>query len=183
MSPTHRTLSALCVLALTASAALPSAFAQNSGVGITMEPHCTNPERVDCPFFETADAASLKTGLLNMGDILDIDVIVTGATGNEVTTIHSWLKYDPKVLEARSVELTKAISQPAPGEQTIQKSTGLVKIGGSTSNLQGDRIAIARVTFRVIKTGANTTISFDNFNPNGMGHTAVNGPMQSTETE
>lgn len=184
MTSPDRTFSGLAALLLSISILLPStALAQDGGISLELAPHCTSSDRSTCPRFETLDASHLKTPLLKAGDILDIDVVLAGAAGKDAQTVRSFLTYDTKVLEARSVELTDAIQAPSPGEQTIVKSTGVVKIGGELKTADYDRIAIARVTFRVLSAGTNTTVAFQNFRDDGAGQTSVNGKLQVQEKE
>jgi hypothetical protein len=139
-----------------------------------MVPHCT--EDSGCPEFTVTDGSHYTTGQLSAGDILDIDVLVRGTEHRNVRSVRSWISYDPKALEARSVEITSAIPSPTPGEKTIDKSQGLVKIGGSTTDgFPSSETRIARVTFRVLNTTANTELSFQGYNDAGNGQTFVNG--------
>lgn len=143
---------------------------------LTLQPHCTEQDRSKCAEFVAADAKSLQTQKLNAGDIVDIDVVVRGAGFADVRSVRAWLKYDPIILEARSIELTSALPSPTPGEQSIDQIAKVVKIGGSTSTgFQSDNTPVARVTFRVLATTENTSISFSDYNASGLGHTAVNG--------
>jgi hypothetical protein len=174
MTSAHRQLPGLVAILLTLSLLPTGAFAQDDSLSLVFEPHCTSEDRSSCPEFETADASHLKTSLLRVGDILDIDVVLKNAQGKGVSTVRSWLTYDSNVLEARSVELTNAIQAPTPDEQTIESTSGLVKIGGAVGDIQNQRIAIARVTFRVITDTQDTMVGFSNFLTNGNGQTAVN---------
>lgn len=166
------------IAASIALALVPMATAAGT-MSLSLSPHCTesDKDRGNCPAFEVTSPVSMTTSLLSASDILDIDVVATGAGHNDVRAVRSWLKYDPAVLEARSIELTPAVSSPTPGEQNIDAANGVVKIGGSVSSgFPYKSTAIARVTFRVLATTDNTVISFDGFDPKGMGRTAVNGP-------
>lgn len=170
----HRSLrtSAAVILSLAFVPAMPVASAAGS-MTILMVPHCT--EQSGCPEFEVTDAEHFTTGQLAAGDILDIDVLVRGTDYAKVRSVKSWIKYDPRILEARSVELTTAIPSPTPGEQNIDPAQGIVKIGGSTtSGFSSPDTRIARVTFRVLETSANTELSFDGYSDSGIGNTAVN---------
>ena len=152
-------------------------LAQSAGTDMTLilAPHCTNADRTTCPTFTVANADHLKTDTLVAGDILDLDIVVSGGKFAEVETVESWLKYDPTILEARSVESTQAINAPTPGEQTIDATQGIVKIGGGTKGmLSTSQTVIARVTFRVIATTNNTEISFYGYKVDGTGQTTVN---------
>ena len=172
--PSFRLASGIAVLVLTIAPCVPLATAE-SDVTLRLEPHCTNQDRTDCPQFDVADALHLTTGRYAAGDIVDIDVVLIGEAGKSIQLIRSWLQYDPQILEARSVDLTPAIAQPIPGEQTFDAQAGLIKIGGNAAlNLSNDRVSIARITFRVISATQNTTLSFVNYQENGSGQTAVN---------
>jgi hypothetical protein len=117
MKLTLRTRSAVSALLIAAAMLMPSAAYAEGSVMLTLEPHCADADRADCPLFSVADAESMTTGRLNAGDIVDIDVVLTGGANKNIKTIRSWLQYDTKVLEARSVELTPLMEQPIPGEQ------------------------------------------------------------------
>lgn len=145
-------------------------------MSMTLAPHCMEQDRAKCPSFETADAATVKTGRLAVGDLLDLDVVVTGSDFANVRTVRAWLAYDPTLLEARSVELTSELTAPTPGEQMIDAPMKLVKIGGGNNKgLSGNNVAIARVTFRVIAATDDAVIRFHNYQSSGLGNTAVNG--------
>ncbi len=177
MSLQLRTSLALSVVLTLLVPFVPTAFAAGS-MTLLMVPHCT--EQSGCPEYAVADAEHFTTGQLAAGDIVDIDVLVRGSDYASVRSVRSWIKYDPKVLEARSVEMTSAISSPTPGEQNIEKSTGLIKIGGSSSNgFTSADTRVARVTFRVMETTTDTELSFHGYNDVGTGQTGVNGKKSS----
>ncbi|MDD5055036.1 MAG: cohesin domain-containing protein [Candidatus Peribacteraceae bacterium] len=162
----------LIVLLMTQEAA---AQGTTTDMTLLLTPHCTTTDRSTCASFSVADGQHLKTDKLSAGDILDVDVVVTGLKYAQVETIESWLKYDPAILEARSVESTAAFSAPTPGEQTIDAVLGIVKIGGETKGtLTTSSTAIARVTFRVIASTNNTEVSFFGYKVDGTGQTLVN---------
>lgn len=175
MTPHSRARTGLIGLALTLSLVLPTALQAEGSVQLTFEPHCADESRDACPTFEVADPMTLRTQKLVAGDILDIDVVLTNAVGREAETVRSWLSYDAQVLEARNLELGTIVTQPLPGEETIDPTTGTVKIGGNIGSVTSDRTMIARVTFRVLSTAKDTTIRFNGFAPDGIGQTAVNG--------
>ncbi len=167
-------LAAAAITTLLASPVLP-AFAADP-LMLRLEPHCADTHRSQCGTFDAANADHLRTGKLNAGDILDLDVVLVHGHGQSVQTIHSWLKYNPQILEARSVELTSALPEPIPGQQDIDSDGGYIKIGGKAArNITSDRIALARVTFRVLGSASDTEISFDDFRQDGSGNTSVMG--------
>ncbi len=173
-----RSISAFIAALLSIGMFAPIAIAA-SDVTFVLEPHCASVDRTQCPQYEVKDAGHLMTPKMNAGDILDLDVVLKDGKDRGVTMIRSWLKYDPQVLEARSVELTSIIAEPIPGEQAADPILGFVKIGGGASKTIGNnRVSIARVTFRVVSTVANTEISFQNYLPDGTGETAINAVTQ-----
>lgn len=160
------------VIAVTPSVAL----AQTSDTMLTLMPHCTETNRSLCEQFDVIDASHLTTKKLAVGDLLDLDIVLSTASPSNIETVRTWLKYDPAVLEARSIELTEAVPSPFPGERDIEKSLGLVKIGGSVNGkVTGADTTLARVTFRVLATTSNTEVSFNGYTANGQGQTYVNG--------
>src|SRR5262245_40139427 len=72
------------------------ASAQNATSPIlTFAPHCTETDRSKCPEFTAIDARTLKTSQLKIGDILDIDIVVQDIGTAKITTVRSWINYDP----------------------------------------------------------------------------------------
>ncbi len=145
-----------------------------------LAPHCTEEDRDDCESFDVKDPQTLITGPLAVGDLLDIDVVLRTPEPGKVAAVRSWLSYHPGILEARSVELTDAVTLPMPGEQDIDASRGLVRIGGGTEGkLKDIETPIARITFRVLMAQPNAMISFVNFFPDNSGETSV---IDATQT-
>lgn len=158
---------------------VPVALAQGA-MTMTLAPHCTETDRTKCTAFEVVSGDTIKTTKLAAGDIIDLDVALKGPDYAAVRSVRAWLNYDPAILEARSVELTSALPSPIPGEQSIDQSARVIKIGGSTnSGLQSADTPVARVTFRVLSTTSDTVISFFGYRPDGLGETAVNGSNES----
>ncbi len=171
-------LSGLVMIALSMGQMAPSAFAAED-VSFVLEPHCSATTRTECPVFSVADAEHLTTSELKIGDLVDLDVVLTRGAGRDIETVRSWLKYDPQILEARSVELTSTIAGPIPDEQSIDAASGFVKIGGNVGTVTENRVAIARVTFRVLSAAANTDIAFHDYRSDGTGHTSINSIIES----
>lgn len=157
--------------------AFPSTAFADAAMSMTLAPHCAAADRSTCPAFDVVNGSSIKTGKLAAGDILDLDVVVSGPDFASVRSVRAWLNYDPSALEYRSVELTKELPSPSAGEQAADAVGKVVKIGGSNDNgLSGKSVAVARVTFRVLSATSDTVLSFNDFKSDGNGHTAVNGP-------
>lgn len=153
-----------------------AAAAGVSETKLTFEPHCINVDRRNCPAFQAVSGDELSTATLRAGDILDVDVVLETPTPADVGTVRAWLEFDTNFLEARSVELTTAMPQPIPGEQAIDSVGGVIKIGGGTNGaLTTTRTAVARVTFRVKSTSANTSVRFRNFSADNNNETSVTG--------
>lgn len=178
--PLHlRSSAAFSIIVALTMPIMPTAFAMGS-MSLLLVPHCT--EQSNCPEFAASDGEHFVTNQLAAGDILDLDVLVRGPDFATVRSVRSWIKYDKKILEARSIELSPALPSPTPGEQSIDAAQELIRIGGSTPNgFSSEDTRIARVTFRVIESATNTELSFDGYNDSGNGHTAVNGARQENE--
>ncbi len=160
-----------------------SAAAQTTGPLLSLAPHCILPERSACPKFSIRDAKTLQTDSLKAGDILDIDIVVVSDTPQDITTVRSWLDYDPALLEARSVELLSPLSIPLPGEQSIDSPNGVIKIGGSTKEgLPSGDTAVARVTFRILSSATPGSIRFHNYAPGGSGETSISRSVGTVTT-
>lgn len=159
-----------------------SVMAQGTVTTLTFTPHCSEIPRDKCATFATQDAATLKTPKLSVGDILDIDIVLETQDPTSIHTVKSWLSYDAKSLEARSVELSPEMAAPFPGESMIDASTGTVKIGAETKgSVKQPKTSVARVTFRVLSASNDTEIRFSGFSVSGNGNTAVNGtPSKKT---
>ena len=171
----NRAFSGVAAVLLLVGALTPLTALADEAPSLALEPHCAEQDRSACPFFAVADAEHMATNSMAGGDLLDIDVVLTHDAAQKIRTIRSWLKYDPQALEVRSVELAAALAEPIPDEQSFDATLGLVKIGGGTTgDLPGGRVALARVTFRVIDSSKNTEISFSGFQPDGLGQTAIN---------
>lgn len=152
---------------------------------LQLEPHCTETDRTKCPVYNVLDASTLTTASMTLGDILDIDVVVASPNPGEIATVRAWLQYDPTALEARVIEITDTFSQPIPGEEDIDMSRGLVKIGAGApaGSITQKETAVARVSFRVITSMQSTTIRFANFLADGRGETTIrNASDQSVLT-
>ncbi len=174
MSTRHSASLTLALLLLMVSGI--SAYAEEPGeIRLVLEPHCAEENRTECLVFDVLDPEHLSTGTLKAGDILDIDIVLLGASGEAVTTIRSWLSYDSESLDVRSVTLSPVFTEPIPGEQSADATQGVVRIGGNTGDIQSDRTAIARVTFQVKVEGKNSIVAFSNYRDDGMGQTAVRG--------
>lgn len=170
-----RTL-AVCALACAAlTAQVHSAMAQSVSADpqLVLRPHCADTLST-CSSYKTLDATTLATGTLKVGDLVDLDIVLTIPSPQKISVVRSWLTYDSTILEARSVTPGSGLTSPFPGERTIVKSAGLVKVGGAVDReVTEPELTIARVTFRVLRADVPASISFSDYRADGGGSTAV----------
>lgn len=173
----------LAIVLTTLSIGIDTVKAQSMDTSLVLMPHCVEADRTKCQSFQALDPSTLTTEKHAVGDIIDVDIVLRTEKPKDVETVRAWLSFDTKALEARSVELSKDINSPLPGEQTIEKSMGIVKIGANVGGrINANEVVIARVTFRVLTAESNAIISFHHYLPNGQGETAVNG-KEGTSTD
>ena len=166
----------LATVLTTLSINIGTVRAESTETTLVLMPHCIEADRTNCPSFQALDPTTLSTERHVVGDIIDLDIVLRTLKPSDVETVRAWLSYDTKALEARSIELTSNVRSPLPGEQTIEKSMGVVKIGANVGGkIQASETVIARVTFRVLSTESNALIAFQHYRPGGLGETAVNG--------
>ncbi len=187
MTHTNRSIGTVLIAsAIVVAAMIPTAFGQTSAsTMLELRPHCILPDMTKCPMFEVLDAQHVRTQKLRGGDILDLDIVLVTLKPKDISTVRSWLKYDPLVLEARSVEIMRdALKQPIADEENIDADLGLIKIGGKADGtLTQKETRVARVTFRVKSDGTSTEISFQNFQANASGETAVTHDSSTGKTQ
>ncbi|MBP9773454.1 MAG: fibronectin type III domain-containing protein [Candidatus Peribacteraceae bacterium] len=159
------------------------ATGQTTSPLLTFAPHCILPQRSTCPQYSIQNAQTLQTDALKAGDILDIDIVLKSSNPQEISTVRSWVEYDPATLEARNIELASALPIALPGEQSIDAKTGVIKIGGGTQGkLIENDVAIARITFRVLSSARPTSLRFHNYLADGTGETSVMKVVGTTST-
>ncbi|HLC76474.1 MAG TPA: cohesin domain-containing protein [Candidatus Peribacterales bacterium] len=132
-------------------------------VEIKLRPHC---ESVNCPDYVQYDNETFTTYGLNVGDTVDVDVVLQNPSKHPLQSVQSWLEYDPKIIEGTDVRISDHFPLVAPGENTFSEDAGLVKLGAS--NVEGgmvdSEIVFARVTFRVLKESTSVAdITFHEF--------------------
>jgi hypothetical protein len=163
----------IALAALVSCLLLSQVHAQTmNGTTLTFMPHCILEPRTNCPTYDVLNASTITTPDVDVGDIVDVDVVLTSDTPTSAKLVRSWLSYDPTALDARNVELLPAVKSPIPGESTIVSDDSTVKIGGTVDGLTDQKTPIARVTFRIIAP-RTSTITFKNYTPDGTKETAV----------
>lgn len=190
----HALCTYLCVITLCMLGCIHTASAADDTT-LTLEPHCVFGELDDdwmfgpipdieplidlgeghCKEFAVEDPRTLRTEPLSKGSILDIDIVVKNPDKEKIQRVRSWLNYDTTVLEGKSVQINEVFAIVAPGEEDFNSEDGFVMADATAED--GDepsieRIAVARIQFKVLETpSAGTIISF--YDVQAGGHTEV----------
>ncbi len=130
-------------------------------------------EGVTCSRFAVHDPQTLKTSILSVGDILDIDVVIHNPSKQDIKRAKAWLSYDPEILEGEIIELNETFNQVTPGESDFSPSDGYIKLEASAESPPDDRnILFARIQFTVKQsTEYGSPISF--YDPQPDGHSEI----------
>jgi hypothetical protein len=107
-------------------------------------------------------------------DEIVLDIMIENPLKKEVVSVQSWVSFDPKILQVVALESNeKDFALTAPGENTFDNETGLIKIGRSTPTpLLAENIRVATLSFSR-KSLEKTTVSFYNFQFGQSGNTSV----------
>jgi hypothetical protein len=186
----HQTLAALCLGALLLTAVpLASVHALGTETAIALRPHCiggyehdnellsADPQssNVQCPIFPVEDPLTQATPLLQVGDILDLDIVVENPTGASIRRVRAWLSYDPNVLQGDRIEVSEDFPAVTPGEADFSVAQGYAMVEASVEGRSAPKdlqIFVARVQFTVLKTSpSGTVIGF--YDVQRGGHTSV----------
>ncbi len=129
-----------------------------------------------CSPFEIDDPQTLRTPLLLVGETLDIDLVVQNPGERPISSIRTWLTYDPDVLEGTDITINDiAFPEITPGEEDFSAEDGYVKIQVSAIDdaIPTDYwIHVARIQFTVKKEiSPGTVMNFHDVQPNG--HTVI----------
>lgn len=130
-----------------------------------------------CPVTEERDDEVYTSEVFAADSIINLKVIIDNPTAQAITSVQTWLEYDPAKLEGVKVETFSNFNLVAPGEKDFDPDNGRVQIGlASTSGGVTDQeILVAQVRFKV-KSGQNgqTKIGFYDYQVSELGHTNVN---------
>lgn len=140
-----------------------TAMSADPNVEIKLRPHC---ESMNCPDFLQYDTEAFTTYGLNVGDTVDIDVVLENPSKQPLQSVQSWLEYDPKILKGLDVRISDSFPLVAPGENAFSEDLSVVKLGASniSGGMQETEIPFARVTFEVIKESTSVSqITFHEF--------------------
>lgn len=172
-------LYASCVAAsIVATAAMPFTAYAFGNATFELRPHCEGDDELEnvfggpspdvkgmtkltegtCRTFEVRDPSSLQTGILRVGDILDIDIVVNNPSQNRIMRFRSWIAYDPTILEGIDSSISPSFPLPTPGETGFVPEEGTLKMSGTaTSAITKTRFAVAHIRFRVLKDSVDGT--------------------------
>jgi hypothetical protein len=122
-----------------------------------------------------AKDVTIKLSSERDGDKITVKIALDNPNGKPVSSVQSWLSYDPDVLEGESINVTdSAFEFTAPYDNTFDGVNGLVMIGrANTKPLTVKTINVAEVVFKV-KTEGTTMIDFYDYQNDVSGHTSAN---------
>ena len=106
---------------------------------------------------------------------LSIKVFVKNPNRKPITSVQSWLSFDPVMLKGKTIETSgSAFSFQAPYDNTFDNINGLVMLGRSNSEpITDESIYVADVVFAPLKTGGTVIEAYD-YREDLKGHTSVN---------
>lgn len=122
----------------------------------------------------------IKTVSLSLSEVENKDGIVvrlmlSNPEKKPITSVQSWLTYNPKVLEGVSIDTKEtAFELMAPYNNNFDQAIGLVMLGRSNAEPVSDKeIVIADLHFKRIGEGAAMIEAYD-FRQDMEGHTSAN---------
>lgn len=122
-----------------------------------------------------ADVSLVLKNESQNGSALLVSVYIENPSKQQIASVQSWLKYDPQVLKGKKIDASASVFDfVAPGENTFDQTSGIVKIGRSsiTGGSNEDNIFVAEIMFEWLKK-QSTTLSFYNFQLDNSGNTNV----------
>jgi hypothetical protein len=128
-----------------------------------------------CPEYEVRDPLSRQTGLLKVGDTLDMDLIMHNPSGRPLTRFRAWIGYDSDVLEGKTLELSGAFPVATPGEADFSVADNYIKVSGTSEQAVTSRtIVLARIVMTVKEAPSiGSALSFYDANGKEDAHTGA----------
>ncbi len=122
-----------------------------------------------------AHDAELSLSGEHQSDTLTVKVTLQNPTHKPITSVQSWLTFDPKKLQGTGVDISKSpFSLTAPFENTFDNQDGLVRLGrGSDKPLSDGFLTVATLTFKVVSAGTTMMDAYD-YRSNLRGHASAN---------
>lgn len=176
----HRQIARISSLAVIASLLLPYAHAQtetSAFLQYELRPHCENyfgettfggempdvggtldPTTSKCETFAVADPLHLETSYQQVGDVLDIDLVIHNPERLPIQRFRAWVMYDPTILEGQEVSTSNTFATPTPGEMGFVTNEGYIKLSGAADEPVTDElIPVGRMRLKVLSTEKSTT--------------------------
>lgn len=189
-SSAHRVSAVIASIALLAGAIPVPSFAQAAPqrAWLFLRPHCAAPLNIEptatvgdisdvlknspdsCANYRIRDPQSQETQEIQVGDTLDMDLVLLNPSHIAISSVNAALSYDPQVLEGVNMELYVSLPIPTPGELDFAPDEGIVKIAAS-ANAGGEPInglmPVARIQFTVKRhpRAGLTPVGFDDIQP------------------
>ncbi len=128
-----------------------------------------------CPEYEVRDPLSRQTGLLKVGDTLDMDLILHNPSGRPLTRFRAWIGYDSNILEGKTLELSDAFPVATPGEADFSVADNYIKVSGTSEQaVTGQTIVLARIVMTVKEAPSiGSALSFYDANGKEDAHTGA----------
>lgn len=109
------------------------------------------------------------------GDKLKVTVTLENPNLRPVTSVQSWLSFDPSKLQGGSIETrNSAFSLMAPYSNTFDNENGLVMLGRANPQpVEEKSTLVAVLSFDIVKGGVTTLDAYD-YQDDLSGHTSAN---------
>ncbi len=163
---------ALSVITSMCATILPLSASAVGNTRLLLRPHCNDAELENrfggplpdleqltkltegtCHSYEVRDPESVQTKLLNVGDILDFDLVLENPAKRPIKRFRAWLAYDTTIFEGVDLAIAKDFSIPTPGENEFVAADGYIKLSGTSNKpIDEEKIPLAHVRLRVLRT-------------------------------
>lgn len=176
----RRQVARISSLAVIATLLLPYAHAQSetsTSLQYELRPHCEDyfeestfggpvpafggtldPPTSKCATFAVADPLHVETSTMQVGDILDIDLVIHNPGKLPVQRFRAWVIYDPTLLEGQEVTVSEDFPSPTPGEVGFVADEGYIKLSGTSNEPVTDElIPVGRMRLKVLSVEKSTT--------------------------
>jgi hypothetical protein len=122
---------------------------------------------------------SMKFASKQEGNQVTVEITLDNPNGKPVTSVESWLSYDPDALSGQKIE-TADSDFTAPYDNNFDEVNGLVMIGRANNQpLTAKTINVAEVIFEIMAEGVTMIDAYD-YQGNLLGHVSAN--MMSEDT-
>jgi len=168
----HRLHASCVAVSLLTSALLPLTAYASGNATFEFRPYCEGDELLEnvfggpspdvkgmtklsegtCRTYDVRDPSSLQTNVLQVGDILDMNIVINNPDRRSINRFRAWVAYDSQILEGVDVTVSSAFPIPTPGESGFFPTEGTLKLSGTASNsVTKERFSVAHMRFRVLK--------------------------------